>query len=408
LGLDARESTPGFKRQLVVLNAELRSLKRVVLVAERVLGQQVSTNTIERICLDVAEDVLAAEQRDWKQVLTGEAVVPSLAIVEFDGGRIRTRRSDRGPGVHLEGSGWNETKNAIFVSAVSSESDVDPQPDPPRCFLDREHVAQLAESAKPGENERSDPESAVASDIDEAEDSSPTAALREAHKPRRLLRTILSSLQSPKEFGKRMRREARRRRFDEAPRKAFVGDGLPCNWKLQRTHFRNYVPILDFVHAVTHLFEASVICCGKTEAAWSAYCDWMTRVWRGDAASVIDDLKAHQQRLGDAPADARPDDPRERLRLTIGYLEHNRPRMDYARYRRQGLPTTSAWMESAVKELNYRVKGTEMFWNNPAGAEAILCLRAATLSDDDRLTRLLKHRPGQPTLRRPKPTAQST
>lgn len=408
MGLDARESTPGFKRQLVVLNAELRSLKRVVLVAERVLGQQVSTNTIERICLDVAEDVLAAEQRDWKQVLTGEAVVPSLAIVEFDGGRIRTRQSDRGPGVHLEGSGWNETKNAIFVSAVSSESDVDPQPDPPRCFLDREHVAQLAESAKPGENERSDPESAVASDIDEAEDSSPTAALREAHKPRRLLRTILSSLQSPKEFGKRMRREARRRRFDEAPRKAFVGDGLPCNWKLQRTHFRNYVPILDFVHAVTHLFEASVICCGKTEAAWSAYCDWMTRVWRGDAASVIDDLKAHQQRLGDAPADARPDDPRERLRLTIGYLEHNRPRMDYARYRRQGLPTTSAWMESAVKELNYRVKGTEMFWNNPAGAEAILCLRAATLSDDDRLTRLLKHRPGQPTLRRPKPTAQST
>jgi len=408
LGLDARESTPGFKRQLVVLNAELRSLKRVVLVAERVLGQQVSTNTIERICLDVAEDVLAAEQRDWKQVLTGEAVVPSLAIVEFDGGRIRTRQSDRGPGVHLEGSGWNETKNAIFVSAVSSESDVDPQPDPPRCFLDREHVAQLAESAKPGENERSDPESAVASDIDEAEDSSPTAALREAHKPRRLLRTILSSLQSPKEFGKRMRREARRRRFDEAPRKAFVGDGLPCNWKLQRTHFRNYVPILDFVHAVTHLFEASVICCGKTEAAWSAYCDWMTRVWRGDAASVIDDLKAHQQRLGDAPEDARPDDPRERLRLTIGYLEHNRPRMDYARYRRQGLPTTSAWMESAVKELNYRVKGTEMFWNNPAGAEAILCLRAATLSDDDRLTRLLKHRPGQPTLRRPKPTAQST
>ncbi len=33
-------------------------------------------------------------------------------------------------------------------------------------------------------------------------------------------------------------------------------------------------------------------------------------------------------------------------------------------------------MESAVKELNYRVKGTEMFWNNPASAETVLCLRA--------------------------------
>jgi hypothetical protein len=57
-------------------------------------------------------------------------------------------------------------------------------------------------------------------------------------------------------------------------------------------------------------------------------------------------------------------------------------------------------MESAVKEINYRIKGTEMFWNNPAGAEAILQIRAASLSDDDRLIRFLTHRPGQSTLRR--------
>lgn len=408
LGLDPRESTPGFKRQLVVLNAELRSLRRAALVAERVLGQKVSTNTIERICLDVADDVLAAEQRDWKQVITGEVVAPSLAIVEFDGGRIRTRQSGCGPGVHLEATGWNETKNAIFVSATSSVSDVDPQPDPPQCFLDPAHVAKLAESAKPSETRRFDHDAAVEPDVDEPADSTPATSLQAAHKPRRLLRTMLSSLQSPREFGKRMRREAKRRRFDEAPRKAFVGDGLASNWKLQQTHFRDYVPILDFVHVVTYLFEASVICCGKTEAAWSTYCDWMTRLWRSDAASVIDELQSHRQRLGEPPADAGPDDPRERLRLTIGYLEHNRERMDYVRYRRDGLPTTSAWMESAVKELNYRVKGTEMFWNNPTGAEAILSLRAATLSDDDRLTRLLTQRPGQSTLRRQPPKVQAT
>ena len=46
---------------------------------------------------------------------------------------------------------------------------------------------------------------------------------------------------------------------------------------------------------------------------------------------------------------------------------------------------TTAWMESLVKELNYRVKGTEMFWNDPEGAEAILQVRAAALCDDDRL-----------------------
>lgn len=407
LGLDPRESTPGFKRQLVVLNAELRSLKRAAMVADRVLGQKVSTNTIARICLDVAEDVLAAEQRDWKSVITGEIAVPSLAIVEFDGGRIRTRKTACGPGVHLEASGWNETKNAIFVSASSTASEVDPQPQPPRCFLDPDHVAKLAESTKIGdnssENTRSTNDADVVASVDESNEATSQC---DAHKPRRILRTFLSSLQSPKEFGKRMRREAKRRRFDEALRKAFVGDGLPCNWKIQQTHFKDYVAVLDFVHAVTYLFEVSVICFGKTDQAWSAYCDWITRVWQSNVAGVIDDLKVHQKRLGDAPADAAVDDPRERLRLAIGYLENNSDRMDYARYRREGLPTTSAWMESAVKELNYRVKGTEMFWNNPAGAEAILCLRAATLSDDDRLTRLLKKRPGQTTLRKNHNAAQ--
>ena len=133
----------------------------------------------------------------------------------------------------------------------------------------------------------------------------------------------------------------------------------------------------------------------------------MIRVWRSNVASVIEDLKTHQQRIGEPPPDAGEEDPRERLRLEIGYLEHNTERMDYERYRREGLPTTSAWMESAVKELNYRVKGTEMFWNNPTGANAILNLRAAALSDDDRLVRLLTNRPGQSTLRRSKSTAQN-
>jgi hypothetical protein len=67
--------------------------------------------------------------------------------------------------------------------------------------------------------------------------------------------------------------------------------------------------------------------------------------------------------------------------------------MDYPRYRRMGLPVTSAPMESLSKQINHRVKGTEMFWDDPDGAEAILQLRAAALSDDGRLERYLKTRP---------------
>ena len=51
-------------------------------------------------------------------------------------------------------------------------------------------------------------------------------------------------------------------------------------------------------------------------------------------------------------------------------------------------------VESLIKEFNYRVKGTEKFWDNPEGAEAILQLRAAVLSDDDRLRTYIENRPG--------------
>jgi hypothetical protein len=48
-----------------------------------------------------------------------------------------------------------------------------------------------------------------------------------------------------------------------------------------------------------------------------------------------------------------------------------------------GLPISSAPVESTIKQINRRVKGSEKFWLTD-GAEALLQLRAAQLSDDDR------------------------
>ena len=359
---------------------------------------ETSTNTIERICLKVGNDLEAVASENWKDVLDGEVVVPRVAIVGYDGGRIRTRKTGCGPGVHLNGKGWNETKNAIFVSAASETSPSDPEPQPPECFFDPEHVAKLTEMAKTREKAAQDQ---AKPDQEEAKQAKAKGKKpRPKHKPRRIHRTLIASMKSSKEFGEQMAREAKRRRFDEALRKAFVGDGLTCNWSIHEQHFSDYIAILDFVHAVSYVYRASITCFGKCNAAWSAYTQWMTLAWQGKVDEVIAQLEDHQKRLGVAPADAQDDDPREQLRVVIQYLRNNRQRMKYDEYRCQGLPTTSAWMESAVKEMNFRIKGTEMFWNNPEGAEAILQIRAASLSDDDRLARFLTHRPGTSHLRR--------
>jgi hypothetical protein len=56
--------------------------------------------------------------------------------------------------------------------------------------------------------------------------------------------------------------------------------------------------------------------------------------------------------------------------------------MKYDAYRRQGLPITSSWMESAVEQINQRLKGREKFCTE-AGSEAVLQLRADYLSDGE-------------------------
>lgn len=75
------------------------------------------------------------------------------------------------------------------------------------------------------------------------------------------------------------------------------------------------------------------------------------------------------------------------------FVDANRERMDYPEYRRLGLPVSSAPVESTIKQINRRLKGSEKFWLT-GGAEAMLQLRAAQLSDDGRWARnWLRSRP---------------
>jgi hypothetical protein len=76
----------------------------------------------------------------------------------------------------------------------------------------------------------------------------------------------------------------------------------------------------------------------------------------------------------------------------LDYIKTNEHRMDYARYRCEGLPMTSAAVESFIKQFNQRVKGTEKFWNQ-GGAECVLQIRAAYRGEDDRGERFHEQRP---------------
>jgi hypothetical protein len=56
--------------------------------------------------------------------------------------------------------------------------------------------------------------------------------------------------------------------------------------------------------------------------------------------------------------------------------------MQHDEYRRQGLPIMTSAVESVIKMINRRVKGSERFWSEP-GAEVILQLREDHLSETE-------------------------
>ena len=64
--------------------------------------------------------------------------------------------------------------------------------------------------------------------------------------------------------------------------------------------------------------------------------------------------------------------------------------MKYHQYRRLGLPITSSHIESTIKQINRRVKGTEKFWDQ--GTEPLLTLAADYLSETSRLDQFWKNR----------------
>ncbi|MDB5310935.1 MAG: hypothetical protein JWO38_5137, partial [Gemmataceae bacterium] len=47
-------------------------------------------------------------------------------------------------------------------------------------------------------------------------------------------------------------------------------------------------------------------------------------------------------------------------------------------------------------------------WTRPAGAESILQLRAAFLSEDERLSRYFAHRPGNPSRKKQRANKRAT
>jgi hypothetical protein len=319
------------------------------------------------------------------------ANLPALAVVEVDGGRLQIRAADQGRGVHEPA--WKEDKIACLETMSSPVSETDPHPDLPACFTDPPRVAALVRgvSSQGALSDLDGVTTAAAPPEPTAEGDAPAESSQWQPKP--LVRTCVATTRSSDEFGPMVAAEAQARNFGAAKRQAFVGDGQAWNWTLQKTFFPKAIAIADFIHVLTYVYLAAKAIARTAQEHWEVYLGWATSCWQGRVATVITELKEWQERLGPiAPGEeSAASDPRAVISKVLTYLENNQARMDYGRYRRLGLPVTSSLVESLIKQFNYRVKGTEKFWE-VGGAESILQVRAALLSEDERLDKHMKSR----------------
>jgi len=320
-----------------------------------------------------------------------------LAVVEVDGGRVHTRAEGCGPGVHEPA--WRESKVANLLSMRGETFAADPQPEPPAAFTDAQRVAALVRGLQGFSGAQTAAQAGESREPEVLE--APTEEARQAWQPERLVRTCVATLHDSETFGALVASEAQERNLYAAPRGAFVADGQKYHWSIPQRWFRDFVPINDFLHVLSSVYAAAQAVGGTPRQCADRYQTWLRSCWQGRVTEVIAALVEAQARLGEVRPDESPPatDPRLVVAPARTYLENNQTRMDYPRYRQQGLPITSALVESVLKEFNYRLKGSEKFWLE-TGAEEVLQVRAAYLCEDDRLGKHLAQRPGSPYRRR--------
>jgi hypothetical protein len=219
--------------------------------------------------------------------------------------------------------------------------------------------------------------------------------------------TYVAAVQEPaEEFAKRVLIEGYRRGWQRARKVVVLGDGAAWNW----THIAAQVPpevpeiveIVDFYHASEHLWAAAKAVLGEGTTAAKMWVETqegellqggVERVIRAVADWWVQTGAEREQlvSLGEEKAQDLPE-PRKTIRQTWTFLTNNRERMRYDDYRRQGLFIGSGTVESACNRLiGARLKQSGMRWSQ-MGAQQVVQVRAAVLSDRDRWESFWDHR----------------
>jgi len=323
LGLNDSSLSPGVVRMVGQVGATV-SFEEGHEFLRELAGVDVPAKHVERAAEALGREIAEDERRVVEPPPPGEPVAPTLYL-GLDGTGVPMRASELvgREGKQSDGSSkTREVKLCVVWSAEGRDDEDTPVRDP----------GSVTYSAAI--------ESAAQRDTDE----------------------------EPSPFATRVEREAARRGFAQASRRAVLGDGAPWIWNLATEHFPDAVQILDRYHAKQHLSDVAKAIYGATSDLGQQWA--RTRhdeLDAGDSEALLAALRAHAAANDEA-------------RKCVDYLDANRRRTRYPEFHAAGLCTSSGVVEAGCKvAIGTRLKRTGMHWT-VAGADAIIALRCCMLS----------------------------
>jgi hypothetical protein len=421
LGTDRSQHSPGIQKKIAYAGVNNTSYEQAECDLWELAEVKVDDKQIRHICKQIGGErcgerdaETAAYQAlplvERKGVPEG-VTAPNLAIAGVDGGRLqifdRSTVNDSTTSVETpptqdgvpeasndteeredNGRHWREDKIGLLMTMQSEVHESDPCPQIPENFVNPLRILKLARELK--KKVALGQEAAKAAADPELDRQSFTEDAPEWKPPEVEEKRTVATRRPWELFGPLMAMAAWSWGFFGAKLRVFIGDGAENNWTMWRNYFSSFEPILDFIHALSYVFAAATA--GRPfNEGWICYVRWIEWVWQGRVGEVLAELEVRQIELGQPTEDDSASSPRHIVDRARTYLQNNRKRMNYAAYRRQGLPITSSYVESAVKQFNYRVKGTEKFWDEE-GAEQMLQMRSDFLSDNKPLEEFWKRR----------------
>lgn len=195
-----------------------------------------------------------------------------------------------------------------------------------------------------------------------------------------LQKQYVASVEKAEGFGRHLWDVVQRWGIEQARRVVCMGDGAAWIWNLVAEYFPGAIEIVDFYHALEHLWQVGDALWGDRQRSES------TRGWvhhyrkqlrRGRVDLVIAAIERGQERLKDVLSAERADI----VRRDLEYFRSNRGRMEYARYRRMRLSIGTGIVEGSCKfVVQSRFKRPGSRWSED-GLRWLLALKLMRLNN---------------------------